>query len=45
MAVPLAVDDRMEIGYITHRKVGPGPFGTRYIEALKRYTASQDQCE
>ena len=45
VAVPLEVDDRMEIGYITHRKVGPGPFGTRYIEALKRYTASQDQCE
>lgn len=45
VAVPLAVDDRMEIGYITHRKVGPGPFGTRYIEALKRYTAAQDQCE
>ena len=45
VAVPLAVDDRMEIGYITHRKVGPGPFGTRYTEALKRYTAAQDQCE
>lgn len=45
VAVPLAVDDFMEIGYITHRKVGPGPFGTRYIEALKRHTAGADQSE
>ena len=29
----------MEIGYITHSKVGPGPFGTHYIEALKRSEA------
>lgn len=43
VAVPLAVDDRMEIGYITHRKVGPGPFGTRYIEALKRYATGQEE--
>lgn len=38
VAVPLAVDDCMEIGYITHSKVGPGKFGTLYIEALKRHT-------
>lgn len=37
-AVPLAVDDYMEIGYITNKKVGPGRFGMLYIEALKRYT-------
>ena len=43
MAVPLAVDDCMEIGYITHSKVGPGPFGIRYIEALKRYTAGREE--
>lgn len=36
VAVPLDVDDYMEIGYITHTKVGTGKFGTLYIEALKR---------
>lgn len=45
VAVPLAVDDYMEIGYITHSKVGPGPFGTRYIEALKRYATGPDAAE
>lgn len=39
---PLAVDDYMEIGYITHSKVGPGKFGTLYIEALKRYASAQE---
>lgn len=43
VAVPLAVDDCMEIGYITHSKVGPGPFGIRYIEALKRYTVGREE--
>lgn len=42
VAVPLAVDDYMEIGYITHSRVGPGKFGTLYIEALKRYTSTQE---
>ena len=42
VAVPLAVDDYMEIGYITHSKVGPGKFGTLYIEALKRYASAQE---
>lgn len=37
VAVPLDVDDYMEIGYITHRKMQPGRFGMLYIEALKRY--------
>ena len=36
VAVPLDVDDYMEIGYITHTKVGTGKFGSLYIEALKR---------
>ncbi len=36
VAVPLAVEDRMEIGYITHNKMIPGRFGRLYIEALKR---------
>jgi hypothetical protein len=38
VAVPLLVDDYMEIGYITHNKIVPGRFGTLYIEALKRHT-------
>lgn len=42
VAVPLAVDDYMEIGYITHSKVGSGKFGTLYIEALKRYASAQE---
>lgn len=37
VAVPLDVDDYMEIGYITHKKMQPGRFGMLYIEALKRY--------
>lgn len=39
VALPLNVDDYMEIGYITHNNVVPGKFGTLYIEALKRYTS------
>lgn len=38
VSIPLDVDDYMEIGYITHSKVGPGRFGTLYIDALKRHT-------
>ncbi len=41
VAVPLAVDDYMEVGYITHNKVVPGKFGSLYIEALKHYTRGQ----
>lgn len=41
VALPLAVDDYMEIGYITHKKAGVGRFGRLYIEALKHYTASE----
>ena len=37
VAVPLDVDDYMEIGYITHKKMQPGRFGMLYIAALKRY--------
>lgn len=36
VAVPLDVDDYMEIGYITHKGIGPGRFGTLYIENLKK---------
>lgn len=35
VSVPLAVDDYMEIGYITHKKVVPGHFAKRYMELLK----------
>lgn len=37
VAIPLAVDDYMEIGYIVHSRIGTGVFGERYIEALKKY--------
>ena len=36
VAVPLDVDDRMEIGYVTNRKAALTTFGQRYVEALKR---------
>lgn len=42
VAVPLAVDDYMEIGYLTHSRVGPGRFGVLYIEELKRYASTQE---
>ncbi|MDO4174723.1 MAG: LysR family transcriptional regulator [Eubacteriales bacterium] len=42
VAVPLEVDDYMEIGYITHNKVVPGAFAARYIEALKRYATGHN---
>ena len=37
VAVPLEVEDYMEIGYITHRKIVPGYFGQRYIELLENH--------
>ena len=37
-AIPLEVDDYMEIGYLTHKQVQPGRFGKRYIEILQQYT-------
>ena len=39
VAVPLLVDDAMQIGYLTHKQVQPGLFGKRYIEILQRHTA------
>ena len=38
VAIPLLVDDHMEIGYITHNKTVPSRFAGLYIEALKRRT-------
>lgn len=43
VAIPLDVDDYMEIGYITHSKAGTGRFGNLYIEALKRYASSDER--
>ena len=43
VAIPLDVDDYMEIGYITHSKAGTGRFGSLYIEALKRYASSDER--
>lgn len=43
VAVPLEVDDYMEIGYITHSRLGTGKFGRLYIEALKKYTTNQNE--
>lgn len=37
IAIPLEVDDYMEIGYLTHQRVTPSAFATKYIEALKRF--------
>ncbi len=38
VAVPLDVDDYMEIGYITYNKIVLSKLGTCYIDILKRYT-------
>ncbi len=38
IAIPLAVDDYMEIGYITHNRLIPDKLTAFYIEALKKYT-------
>lgn len=41
IAVPLEVDDYMEIGYVTHKEVVLGKFAECYIEALKQYTTDK----
>ncbi len=38
VAIPLSVDDYMEIGYITHNKLVPSRFANLYVEALQKYT-------
>lgn len=43
VAVPLAVDDYMEVGYLTHNQVLPGKFAVLYIEALKKYAAAWEE--
>ena len=37
IAVPLAVDDNMRIGYITHKRGMLSKLGCSYLEALKKY--------
>lgn len=38
VAVPLEVDDCMEVGYVLSRRAVPGPFAEHYIEALSSRT-------
>lgn len=38
IAIPLDIDDKMVIGYITNNKIVPGRFGQLYIESLKKHT-------
>ena len=38
VAVPLNLDDYMEIGYLTRENVEPSLFAQYYIDALKRFT-------
>lgn len=37
VAIPLNIDDYMEIGYLTHKRVTPSTFATKYIDALKHF--------
>lgn len=43
IAVPLAEESEMRIGYIVHRKGMISRLGTTYLEALQRYTDSNRQ--
>mgnify|MGYP003188705305 CR=1 FL=1 len=38
VAVPLSLDDYMEIGYLTRENVEPSLFAQYYIDALKKFT-------
>lgn len=40
LAIPLDVDEKIEIGYILHNKVAAGKYCRNYIEALKKNTQS-----
>lgn len=42
IAVPLAEEGDMHIGYITHKKSSPSRLGNIYLEALKRYAKGAD---
>lgn len=41
IAVPLAEENDMRIGYITHRKSLTSRLGNSYLEALKKYTSAK----
>lgn len=41
IAVPLEIDDYMEIGYITHKEMLPNRLGNLYIERLIKYTVER----
>ena len=43
VAVPLDVDDHMEIGYLLHKRTVPSRFALSYIEALRRHTVGDSQ--
>lgn len=45
VAVPLDVDDYMEVGYITRRQTVPGRYAEQYIEVLRRLTAGYDTAD
>ena len=40
VAVPLDVDDSMEIGYLLHKRTVPSRFTEDYIDALRRHTTN-----
>ena len=40
IAIPLDVDDYMEIGYLTHKRLVPGRFAECYIQALREHAWS-----
>ena len=42
VAVPLSVDDFMEIGCVTHNKILPGRFAVRYMEILRERTGGME---
>lgn len=41
VAVPLKVNERMTVGYITHRNIQPSPLATIYIDYLKQVIAEE----
>lgn len=41
IAVPLAEESHMRIGYITHQKGRISRLGTTYLEALKHYVDAE----
>lgn len=41
VAIPLKVNERMTVGYITHRNIQPSPLATIYIDYLKQVIAEE----